>query len=54
MCKHKNIIIKSINSYIIPKGWRWLQEQECIDMAEYFIEEQYDEVICEDCGEQID
>jgi hypothetical protein len=53
-CKHKRIKIVTVSHYKIDKGWAWLQELPDIDMADYFIEEERDRVVCEDCAEVLD
>jgi hypothetical protein len=32
MCKHKNIEIHRVSTYIIPQGWTELVEQDDIDL----------------------
>lgn len=54
MCKHKNIEIHRVSTYIIPQGWTKLVEQDDIDLGEYFVEENQDRVVCQDCAEVVD
>lgn len=53
-CKHKRIKIVATSHYKIDMGWAELQELPDIDMADYFIEEERDRVVCEDCAEVLD
>ncbi len=53
-CKHINIKIVTVFHYKIDKGYEWLQELPDIDMADYFIQEDRDRVVCEDCTEVLD
>lgn len=53
-CLHQNIKIVAVSHYIIDAGWEWLQEQDDIDMQDYFIEQERDKVVCEDCAEVLD
>lgn len=56
-CVHKRVTIRSISTYFFPNGYKndVTEPQENgidVDMAEFFIEENRDKIICEDCKEQ--
>ena len=53
-CLHKNIKIVTVSHYVINEGWEWLQELEDIYMTNYFIQEDRDKIVCEDCAEILD
>jgi len=50
-CLHKNIIITKKERYIFDDGYIKTTEQNNIDMADYFIEDEFVSAFCEDCGE---
>ena len=53
-CLHRHIKIITAAHYIVDIGWEALQELNDIDMADYFIEEERDRVVCEDCAKVLD
>jgi len=52
-CKHKNIIMMAETSYYIPQGWDKLQQQDDIDMTDYFADVYNPSYKCLDCEEQL-
>ena len=53
-CLHQNIKIVTTSHYKVDIGWEALQELPDIDMADYFIQEDRDKVVCEDCAFVLD
>ena len=53
-CLHRHIKIITTSRYIVDIGWEALQEQYDIDMAEYFIEQERDRIVCGDCAKVLD
>jgi predicted transcriptional regulator len=52
-CKHINVERHDVTRYIIPKGYDWANNN-AIDFKNFFIEENQDRIVCEDCGEILD
>lgn len=54
-CKHINITIKQHLNYTIPQGyWKFKESGEVLDFSKYFQDEDNEEVVCSDCGKEID
>lgn len=53
-CLHKNIKIVTNSYYKVDIGWEALQELPDIDMAGYFVQEESNRVVCEDCTEVLE
>ncbi len=53
-CKHINIKIITNSYYKVDIGWKALQELPDIDMADYFVQEESNRVVCEDCAEVLE
>lgn len=53
-CLHQSIKIVTNSYYKVDIGWEALQELPDIDMGDYFIQEESNRVVCEDCAEVLE
>ena len=52
-CQHRHIVIRQQDEYIIPQGWKKLNQENDVDL-EKFIKSSQIWVFCKDCGKTLE